>query len=158
MTSARMTSRLVKAAAASTLWALTTARASPHWCWTAHGAAASPTRARVSVTSPHPKSAPPQHHPCRPTSSPFFLLALRSPSFSSSLRPPNLPGFAFTKATPPRTVFSLSWFLTPQGPLVWWLKVNILEEPATCWLCVHVHIASHLLNASFLRAHWVDWQ
>ncbi|VFV38979.1 latent-transforming growth factor [Lynx pardinus] len=36
--------------AASTPWALIIAPASPHWCWTAPGAAASLTRARASMT------------------------------------------------------------------------------------------------------------
>lgn len=52
MTSARTRSRHARAASASTPWAPITALASPHWCWTARGAAASPTRARASVTAP----------------------------------------------------------------------------------------------------------
>lgn len=50
MTNAPMRSLLVKVAAASTQWALTTAPASPHWYWTVPGAAVSPTRARASMT------------------------------------------------------------------------------------------------------------
>lgn len=63
----------MRAAAASTPWALITARASPRWCWTAPGAAASPTKARASVAPPPPPgsaSRPRRAPPPRSTTPP----------------------------------------------------------------------------------------
>lgn len=70
----------MRAAAALTPWVLTTAPASPPWCWTAPDAAASPTRARASVAPPPDPPVPPPRSalpPHAPNSNPISSRCLR---------------------------------------------------------------------------------
>lgn len=60
----------MRAAAALTPWVLTTAPASPRWCWTAPDAAASPTRARASVAASPDPPVPPLVPPLAPPHAP----------------------------------------------------------------------------------------
>lgn len=110
----------MRAAAASTLLALITARASPHLCWTARGAAASLTRARALVKSspapPRRLSRPSPAHAVQP------LLTSAQPQAYTQATP-----LARGSVTPLNAPFSLwSWLLALRtGGQLAWLKTKV---------------------------------